>query len=574
MSLICNSDRVIPVSMSIWCYADSEDVSIALMPIRVSNVDAFAPVTYEALPAGEWRRFTRTIYIPADTHIALATTNIWLGGALAASTNTTKVYFALPMVTLGSTPSTWFPSAYDIFSEISSVSSTASSALSTANSAASTASTANTNATNALNTANNKVSKSGDAMTGDLNMNDNTIIIFAGDETDNTRIDLNDNGIGNCTFIEGGGDKDTVRFDSYIGISRYGFYDLDANTQGTSSHLVQGDGHFRSIETTLTDSNNIPTSSAVKKLKVGGRNLLRGTKDITIAGATGGYWYLSKFRTSGTGSYSTVSYTDGQLPIPGVTKTAKLTCPTGSTGFGIAQDKYKQTGTSSTLTDNVFNIGDTLCLSYWVKPSAAGVICLLQPLFDCKTNTTDGVDNKLFTLSEGWQRIYYSGTLTSTNTLSTGFDIGYIYCKTPGASIEVCCPKLEFGEIPTDWTPALEDTTSTNYGFALTSVGSTSATSYTWSLSSTDGSSSDYRYLNHTASTLSISIDPTTFQNYQYLIVVQSTNACTITLTCSSGGIFTKGNITSFTVAAGQSIEFSAVSVASLQTYITYTIFG
>lgn len=273
MSVICNSDRVIPVSMSIWCYAESNDVSIALMPIRVSAVDTFAPVTYEDLPAGEWRRFTRTIYIPADTNISLTPTNIWLGGALASSTDETKVYFALPMVTFGSTPSTWFPSAYDIFSEINSVSSSASSALSTAkeaqttaNSAASTASTANSTANSALSTANgaqttantavsmattaynnanNKVSKSGDTMTGDLNMSGNGIYDANVIETDVLQ-----------TYTH-----NSINFNCVADVAAYGFG--NGETYYTSSQLMQGDGNPRDITSSVSNTSYIPTAAAV-----------------------------------------------------------------------------------------------------------------------------------------------------------------------------------------------------------------------------------------------------------------------------------------------------------------------
>ena len=666
-----NPNTKIPVSMSIWVYSLSSDISVTLMPVVFSNTNLFAPVTYTTVKAETWTRLTRTIYISANQTAAAG--KVLLGGILAKSNSnaTSDVKFALPMVTFGSTPSTWFPSAYDIFNEINSVSSSASSALSTAkaaqttaNSASSIASTANSTANSALTTANNKVSKSGDTMTGDLNMSGNGIYDANVIETDVLQ-----------TYTH-----NSINFNCVADVAAYGFG--NGETSYTSSQLMQGDGNPRTIETTLTDSDNIPTSSAVKKLKVGGRNLLRGTKDITVSGTTGGYWYLSKFRTSGTGSYETVSYTDGQLPIPGVTKTIKLTCATSSSQFGIAQDKYKQTGASSTLTDNVFNIGDTLCLSYWVKPSAAGVKCLIQPLWDCATNTNDGVGNKAFTLVAGWQRIYYSGTLTSTNTLANGFDIGYIYCQTAGASIEVCCPKLEFGEIPTDWTPALEDvgcttdiidTTGTYtytdedgssytvpdikmtgrlslfspkkdgtsggviqfanyngsycyigqgtiinkkfapydsetlcigapiinfiglnnypninfsngtsyYGAHLRnmdkySVGSATATAYTWTPSTftTNYGSSNFQYLfGHTATSLTVTIGTSTYfnNNIQYLLIQQTTNTCNITL--SGTNVKTKGNITSFTVAAGQSIEFSCLYVNGYN-YVTYTIFG
>lgn len=318
MSLICNSDRVIPVSMSIWCYTpDADDVHIALMPIRVSGMDLFAPATYETLSAGEWRRFTRTIYIPANTSMPLSATNIYLGGALAASHNGAKVYFALPMVTFGSTPSTWFPSAYDIFNEINSVSSSASSALSTAkaaqttaNSAASTASTANTTANTALTTANNKVSKSGDTMTGDLDMNDNSInsvdtiyvnnINTYNDDSDEVTfnslahlcsgarlcggtLDMEEGDITNAAYIY---TQQLLPYDGNeflrIGSAYFpnGFHNGDSKSYA-SSQLMQGDGNARDITSVVSSTNTIPTAAAVYNAIIYGNFHVVGTSATT-----------------------------------------------------------------------------------------------------------------------------------------------------------------------------------------------------------------------------------------------------------------------------------------------------
>lgn len=662
-----HDNYMIPVSMSIWCYCES-NACIKLMPMYTKDTlyASEENISRNTEPS-KWTRLTRTIYIKYDD---LTNSNINFGGILVKPDSDGKVKFALPMVTFGSTPSTWFPSAYDILSGIDSAASSASSAqqdatyaINVASNAQSLANTSSSTANTALTTANNKVSKSGDTMSGNLDMSGNCIYDANVIETDILQTYTNN----------------AINFNCGVDVAAYGFMNGE-DISYTSSQLMQGDGIARDITTTLTNSTNIPTSSAVLGLKVGGRNLLRGTKDMTVTN-TNSYWYRSTFRTSGTGTQSTVTYSDGQLPIPGVTKTIKLTCASGSSQFGIAQNKYKQTGTTSSLTDNVFNIGDTLCLSYWVKPSAAGVVCTLQPIWDCGKESTDGVGDKTITLSAGWQRVYYSGTLTSTSTLATGFDIGYIYCKTQGASIEVCCPKLEFGQVPTDWTPALEDvgnttdiidTTGTytytnsdgsvtvrditmcgrlnllstksrtavggviqfgdgatyrNYigegttdqdgnfipddsdvlviGGDVTFVGNegsdpvillgpadstymaqlrnmdkyaTSATtSFTWNPNkfTTNYGSANYQYMmGHTATTLTVTASsPSTYfnNNFQYLLIQQTSNTCTVTLTGTN--IKTKGNITSFTVTAGQSIEFCALYVNGY-TYVTYTIFS
>lgn len=131
--------------------------------------------------------------------------------------------------------------------------------------------------------------------------------------------------------------------------------------------------------------------------------------------------------------------------------------------------------------------------------------------------------------------------------------------------------KVELGEIPTDWSPAPEDT-----GNLMTSVSSATATSYTWALAATTSFASDYRYINsHTASTITINIAPGNCHCIQYLLLKQITNACTVTITSSYGTIRTKGNATTFSLAAGQDLELSAVYIASANVInLTYTIFG
>lgn len=192
MNYVGNTDTEIPVSMSIWCYSAISDIEVALMPVSFKDYDLFAPLTYVSVPEGQWTRLTRTIYVPAG----ITPSEVYLGSTLARCSGTADVLFALPMVTLGSIPSTWFPSAWDLMNNTSCIDSTARSnaaaANTTANSALNTANTANKNASSALSkadsaytladnastaaknaqtTADGKVSKSGDTMTGNLTIN-------------------------------------------------------------------------------------------------------------------------------------------------------------------------------------------------------------------------------------------------------------------------------------------------------------------------------------------------------------------------------------------------------------------
>lgn len=110
--------------------------------------------------------------------------------------------------------------------------------------------------------------------------------------------------------------------------------------------------------------------------------------------------------------------------------------------------------------------------------------------------------------------------------------------------------------------------------YMSTSIGTTTATSYTWYLSAAYGAANNKYSLAHPATSLAITINPLNCENYQYFMMRQSTNTCTVTLTTISGyTVVTKGNVTSFTVAAGQTIEFCAIVVGTY-IYVTYTIFG
>lgn len=95
------------------------------------------------------------------------------------------------------------------------------------------------------------------------------------------------------------------------------------------------------------------------------------------------------------------------------------------------------------------------------------------------------------------------------------------------------------------------------------------------------GGSSNFWYsLNRTDTTCNVVLYNSAYlftKNYQYLLIHQSSNTCTITLSATTGTIRTKGGVTSFTLGAGQSIEFCAINVGTTGApifYVTYTIFN
>lgn len=143
------------------------------------------------------------------------------------------------------------------------------------------------------------VKTSGDTMTGDLYMANN--------------------GIYDCAYIGGSGDSDTVLFESNIGLGNYGFYQELDQIGGTSSNLVQGDGHFRNITTDIEQTDaakgkpELPTAAAVE-LEITRRVNMEQKRCVTYAALKNlrdnenleaGQWYrITDFVTTVGSAYS------------------------------------------------------------------------------------------------------------------------------------------------------------------------------------------------------------------------------------------------------------------------------
>lgn len=169
------------------------------------------------------------------------------------------------------------------------------------------------------------------------------------------------------------------------------------------------------------------------KIDVGGRNLLRGTKEMRIGG---GSWSSGTFRKSGTGTIKNVDVSDS--PVPGISKGIKLTSGATSGEIGIAQDN--------------FNLrADWITLTYYVN-GTAGQTVSLQPFW----NNSKGSGRKSFTLDGSWQKISFS----VKNTKADNYSIGYIYLSNTavGNSVTVIAGFEEYASVGSDWSPALEDT--------------------------------------------------------------------------------------------------------------------
>lgn len=176
---------------------------------------------------------------------------------------------------------------------------------------------------------------------------------------------------------------------------------------------------------------------AVKEIEIGSRNIATGTANMVIGS---GKWEKGHWRKSGTGTIETIDIVDS--PVSGVNKGAKLTASEDGKQIGICQDLIP------------LNNSDVYTLSCWVRGSASGLTCRLQPFYASSTDT-GGVGT--FTLTGEWQYISYTTVRSPLNTAT--YSGGYVYLI-PSANVdtmEVCGLKLERGNKATDWSPAPED---------------------------------------------------------------------------------------------------------------------
>lgn len=205
---------------------------------------------------------------------------------------------------------------------------------------------------------------------------------------------------------------------------------------------------------TLTDFTEADSQDPTKykwtalfdNVQVGGRNLLRGTKEMLVGSGT---WSSGTFRKSGTGTVENVDITDS--PIPSISKGIKLTSGATTGEIGIAQDSF-------------YLQADWVNLTYYVK-GTVGQIVQLQPF----RNTSNNSGRNSLILDGSWQKISFS----VKNTKAGNHSIGYIYLinKAVGNSVTVIAGFEEYATNGSDWQPApedIEDTLNSKADQALT----------------------------------------------------------------------------------------------------------
>ena len=183
--------------------------------------------------------------------------------------------------------------------------------------------------------------------------------------------------------------------------------------------------------------------SQVDNIQIGGRNIARGTANMTPGANNTGSWNYGTWRSSQSwGTLSVVEITDS--PVEGNSKAARLTVSDVKGGCGIVQQ----------FTPLVK--GQQYVLSCWIRGTA--------PKAQLEVYYGTPVRGGLITVSvtPQWQHVYATcGNTEKFNvpqeTKPYTASTVYILPQNVGDYIEVCGLKLEKGNRPTDWTPAPED---------------------------------------------------------------------------------------------------------------------
>lgn len=167
-------------------------------------------------------------------------------------------------------------------------------------------------------------------------------------------------------------------------------------------------------------------SARFDNLAVGGRNLLKHTQRLD---------QLWRFASGGQGNSMTIS--DGVARLTGVGTTWK------HLGYDIHKataDAWLKDGAAFTLSVYAKKISGNPRLSVALRKGVTG-------------GFKDDLVGGLFDLTNDWQKLVVSGTITPD-------DLQYLFVRFEfwnDAVIELKKPKLEYGTVATDWTPAPED---------------------------------------------------------------------------------------------------------------------
>nr|DAK27764.1 MAG TPA: Neck appendage protein [Bacteriophage sp.] len=173
----------------------------------------------------------------------------------------------------------------------------------------------------------------------------------------------------------------------------------------------------------------------VSKVAKGGRNYIRGIKEMRIAS---GSWDSGTFRSSGSGSVRTIDVLDS--PVPGFNKAVRIISSDSKGQIGIAQDGFEI-------------MSGTYTMSVWVRGSV-GQRVRLQNYWAPDDST--GISPEFILKDDEWTYLTFSSDRKKAGKLS----IGYVYLinGSKRSYIDVLAPQLEEGSVATRARPAIEDT--------------------------------------------------------------------------------------------------------------------
>ena len=178
-------------------------------------------------------------------------------------------------------------------------------------------------------------------------------------------------------------------------------------------------------------------ASKIASVQVGGRNYIRGTRRMALAG---GLWTSGTFRPSGVGTAKTIEVSNS--PATGFDKAIRLTSSEDRYQIGIAQDRFEI-------------MPGTYTMSVWVKGSV-GQRVKLQTYWEPDDET--GISPYFILKDDKWTYLTFSSERKKAGTVS----IGYVYLVTAvaGEYLDVLAPQLENGSLATSPKEAPEDTYS------------------------------------------------------------------------------------------------------------------
>ena len=202
---------------------------------------------------------------------------------------------------------------------------------------------------------------------------------------------------------------------------------LQTNVNDTKTALQNAEQEFADSLATTTRE----LTAKISGIDVGGRNILRGTKDMTLGSGT---WESGTWRKSNTGTFRNVTLTD--FPLSNITQGIEIT--SDNSECGIAQDYLKLESGEYTL-------------SYYVKAKTSGTEVWVQSFWNGEYNS----ETKHIVLNNTeWNRISVTGNLPVNQD---NISAGYIYVETPNATITVAAPFEHRSNKEGEWNQAPED---------------------------------------------------------------------------------------------------------------------